>query len=928
MSRGLMLFLLILPSASRANAQDVPHPGVTVTVQELESSLQIGADRNSSVMRLAARVTVKNDSGQPMLISRNQFELHADGTPIEPGLLESSPQLEPATLQPLQFADGWIWYSFIQFNGREPKMTLTWTSEHDEPSAKAPKAEDSSASPKPPTVEIDLNQEFRRLGAIEKERLGPEGCLLQITVRRSLDVLAAWTLQDELKHAAAAGIQRITFVPGSDVAVGATQPVVTDEFAVWLATMTEQLPGETVAVSPFPKTEARFKHLSLGGIAQSANRRFNAGRGSVQIHPRPEDSICAALTPLYRFVPVKQAIADLRHAHAGIRRAAMAGSVDRLTAEQATVILEQAQTGNEELQIEVATYLNLIPGRESVDTLKTLSLCGKAKVSAVALRSLASCQDNATAAAMAEVWKAGESSPALQAEIVTAILETQDDRWTPLVAACVAEFLSQSVSHDAPVPPVEQTAENPPSESDEPAQKMAAPVPGTTGPPRDDSLTRMAGALEFLRDRGHQDTVLLVRRSLLNIDNPVLQDLFLDNLMRAGQHDCESVIRKCVEQRLQSRRISNSVRSAAMLYRDSAWTEALLADSAEDADHRPAHLAMQAVLQCASPKQLDGLMQRFGTMNAVQKEQLLSHLALAGHAGWQDLAAELMETPGPLSSEAIVLLGQDASEQSLSLLRLRLEAYAAGLEGTPDASIEGQRFMQALMTQVSMFAHPECRRLMNRLARDPNEFLSDNAMRRVFEAVRRSPAFPSLDDAIRQRGAGQLDDELLSLNNAAELDPLLPEIFVRRASALMHAARFEEAMTDLETADRLSPEDIEVLSLIAIVQVRMGQLETGVGDAEEVIALSPKNWISLYNGACTFARAAESPASTSDQKLKFADRAVQLLLETADLKFSDVEHMQKDADLTALYGHVMWPEVVNRVTANKVKLAEGKKPGE
>ena len=166
MSRGLMLFLLILPSASRANAQDVPHPGVTVTVQELESSLQIGADRNSSVMRLAARVTVKNDTGQPMLISRNQFELHADGTPIEPGLLESSPQLEPATLQPLQFADGWIWYSFIQFNGREPKMTLTWTSEHDEPSAKAPKAEDSSASPKPPTVEIDLNQEFRRLGAI------------------------------------------------------------------------------------------------------------------------------------------------------------------------------------------------------------------------------------------------------------------------------------------------------------------------------------------------------------------------------------------------------------------------------------------------------------------------------------------------------------------------------------------------------------------------------------------------------------------------------------------------------------------------------------------------------------------------------------------------------------------------------------------
>ena len=928
MSRGLMLCLLTLFAACRAIAQDVrgTDETVTVTVQELESSLQTGADRNSSVMRLAARVTVKNDSGQPLRISRSQFELLADGTPIEPGLLESSPQLEPATLQPSQSADGWIWYSFIQFNGREPKMTLRWSSKQDEPSAH--KSEDTSLSPLTETVEIDLNQEFRRLGAIEKTRLGPDGCLLQIAIRRSLDVLAAWTLQEVLEDAAAEGIQRITFVPGGDIAVGATHPVIMDEFAVWLATMAEPLPGEQVTVSPFPKTEARFKHLSLGGIGQSANRRFNTGRGSVLIHPRPEDSICAALTPLYRFVPVKQAIADLRHPNAGIRRAAMAGSVDRLTAEQATVILEQAQTGDEELQIEVAAYLNLIPGRESVATLRQLSMGGKAKVAAVALRSLASCQDAATAAAMAEVWKAGESSPAVQAEIVTAILETQDERWTPLIAACVAEFLSKSVSRDAPVPPVESPAENSPPESDEPVQKTAAPVAGTASPLRDDSLTRIAGALEFLRDRGHQNTLLLVRRSLLNIDSPVLQDLFLDYLMRAGQNECESVIRKCVEQRLQSRRISNSVRSAAMLYRDSAWTDALMADSAEDADHRPAHLAMQAVLQCASPKQLDGLMGRFGTMNAAQKEQLLSHLALAGHPGWQNLAAELMETPGSLSSEAIVLLGQDASEQSLSLLRARLVAYAAGLEGTPDASIEGQRFMQALMTQVSIFAHPECRRLMNRLARDPNAFLSDNATRRISEAIRRSPAFPSLDDAVRQRSAGQLDDEMLSLNSAAELDPLLPEIFVRRASALMHAARFEEAMADLETADRLSPEDIKVLSLIPIVQVRMGQIEAGVANAEEVIALSPKNWVSLYNGACTFARAAESPASTSDQKLTFADRAVQLLLETADLKFPDVEHLQKDADLAALYGHVMWPEVVNRVTLNKVKPGEEKKPSE
>ena len=165
--------------------------------------------------------------------------------------------------------------------------------------------------------------------------------------------------------------------------------------------------------------------------------------------------------------------------------------------------------------------------------------------------------------------------------------------------------------------------------------------------------------------------------------------------------------------------------------------------------------------------------------------------------------------------------------------------------------------------------------------------------------------------------SGQANDELNLLNLAVQLDPLLPDTYLRRASAQMHAGRFEDARDDLETANRLSPEELEVLSMTALVNVRLGNTELGLRQTEDVIALAPEHWVTLYNGACAYARAGEQSAVTAERRLSFSDRGIQLLKETADLKFANVEHLQKDADLMSLQSHVMWPEVVNRVVSNK-----------
>ena len=124
-------------------------------------------------------------------------------------------------------------------------------------------------------------------------------------------------------------------------------------------------------------------------------------------------------------------------------------------------------------------------------------------------------------------------------------------------------------------------------------------------------------------------------------------------------------------------------------------------------------------------------------------------------------------------------------------------------------------------------------------------------------------------------------------------------------------------MKDLQTADQLSPEDIEVLSMIALVKVRLNETEAGLKMADEVIAMAPKDWTSVYNGACSYSRATENDVP-ADKKSAYADKAIELLATCAkDLKFGDVKHMQKDEDLVALYKHPKWAETVELARVNE-----------
>ncbi len=904
----LVCFVPPAEAQEETKAADVTLP--SISIKDFETQMLLGGNRDSWLMRISVFVTVTNETAHPIDIDAGQFELLADKKSFEFSESEHADPLESVTLKPAESVTGWVTFAPMEFSGKEPRLLLKWSPSASAPNdsgkdAKTIEEEQSNADESTPAktangplknkspanhVEVDMNQAIRKHYMPSVKAVGPDGELQIISVSQGLDTFAAWALGDLLQELSVAGSQRLLFVPaeGADVDVK-------DEFQQWLSRITEGSiapTGFTTGSTVWIKPGLTFKSIALANFGEPGRRSFRMAGSQVPMYSSVEDGVCAVLTPVYRFVPLEKAVADLKNPNAGVRRAAMAGAVDRLTAEQASAILEQARSNSESMQLEVASYLNLVPGKASVDALREMCLGGNEKVAAVALRSLAQSNDDSAESAMAEIWTAGKTSPKLQSETLKAIVEFPDDRWMPLVSDYVLTFLTMSTREESGVI----------------------------------SNESIPDALQLLSKQDDSATTSELRRKLLQIKSPATQDLFLRHLLASNGSTNDSVIHECISQRIERKQISQVIAEGAAAYRDSSWTSSLLSNTINDDDEKPHfvgdHLFLYAALQCASSEQLEEMVQNIEQFELNDQVTILQHLVHIEHGIWRKLAADLISTPNERTQEIVQLLGKDASEGSLAILRNRLELYVASLEGTRDASIHGNNMFRALMDEISNLSHPECRRLMNRLARDSNTSISTEATRRKAAAFQKSFAFRAMLLEMQQRRQEKIADADETLKQCIDLDPLLPEAYLRRASAHMHAARFRESMADLKIADRLSPEDVEIQSMIALVMIRLDDIEKGLEYAEDVIEMAPKDWTSLYNGACTFARAMESSVPSSQSKLQYGDRAIQLLRQTAALKFSDSEHMLKDPDLVILHDHAEWQAVVDLVNANKETLPE------
>lgn len=907
---------------TEVTAVEKSHPALKVKIIDVEAALD-ARNQPTYTLSLIIAVNVENTSDHAITIAREQFQLLLNDAPAEIGSVGAHPSFSRTTLEPGKSAEGWVGFGSIAYDGKEPSMVLRW---------QAPEADANVDAATPKRADINLNEELRRQSDYKLSRLGPEDCLLQIATNRNLDVLAIWPVADLLKTSAKENVSRILFSSTTDKRL-----VIHEEFNIWLSAMIDpsvvmndpNLRFGQRPTPPFPKLEIKFQQILLGGFKEAINRQYGLNRRPIVVSETVEAAIVQALTPVYRHVATEIAVADLQNSNPGVRRAAMAGAVDRLTPEQAEIIIDEALRGSPELQLEVAGYLNLIPGARSVETLRILSDSADPKVSVVALRSLISSLDPSAETAMTELWRASHEKPEKQNQILSAIIQLNSERWTSLVAGYVAERIQKAGSGAGSVESTEASA--PLVEVDE-----YDPPDAVGGGNRmvGNQTSLMGSALAFLRAQGHAGTLEVLRQHLLKIGDPGLQDIALASLVEARDPADDAMLRECLDLRIRSKTISDSIRTAIVQLPSSQWTEILLEDLKSEKALPNPPLAAQAMLRCASAGQLDHVIDNFDTLSTPAKQQTLRHLAMLDHSRWKPLAKNLIDIPmqnmtnlnttyramlRSIMAETIQLLTIDASEESITMLTERLAKAVAEIGDAEEIPIENRMFAHSLIEKVSMFAHPECRRCLNRIARCDNKDLRDKAVRQIQDAMRRSPAIQMLAMRLNNlpnppNQTRRLDDNEETVDfyeECIELDPYLTEMYVRRASVLMHLSRFEETMSDLKIASKLSPENMDVESMIALCQIRLGETEAGLKYAEELVVMAPRDVSSLYNGACSYSRALENSNVTEEQKKKYGDRAIELIRQTIATEFEDFEHLQTDEDLVAIHSHPEWQAVVD-----------------
>lgn len=739
---------------------------------------------------------------------------------------------------------------------------------------------------------VPLLQWVREASRFSVDRLGPGGALALISTERDLDVLSAWALAGPLRELLRENVERVVLTSAGEGRRG-----VTDEVGMWLSGLQQSaqqstqpnvrpglMPPMMNRQAPFPVFDQPFRYVAVAEMSVSESGNPFARRRTTRGDLKLDESIAEGLAPVYRYAPLSEAIRDLQSDTAGVRLGALAGAVDRLSEDEAAAVLDRARSGSPQQQLEVASWLNQIPGRRAVLALQEMATGENEELAGVAIRGLATSREDSAERAMTVVWEAGSTRPVLRNEAASAMVRSGDDRWTAFVAAWVRDFLQLSGNGQA----------------------------GGILP------EQVRGAVAFLLERRHEPTQVLIREQLPGIHPAKFQDPLIRILLDQAQPLDLRAVHRAVDARIREGDITQEVLYAALILRDSAWTEKLLADyrqlrnSGRQEDQR----SLQPVLACATAAQVDDIVSQWKQLTWAAQNELLVYLAAVDHRQWKSLAAEQLLNSPDTSETAINLLSQEASEEALALLRDLLRRQIAALEGTKDASARGRDQLQRLTAQIAGFVHPECRRLINQMCRDTNEYVRSTAKEQRTNILVRSPAVRSLQQESQLRDADQKQEADQMLEEVLRLDPFLPEAWLRRSSVRMHAGNFDAAMEDLRHAAELSPEHVEVESMISLVLVRQGKVAEGLQAADRLIASVPFDDYALYNGACSYARAAERAETSAADRTSWIARAVELIRATNATGFDDDEHLAQDVDLQILHDHPEWPALLEAAKNN------------
>ena len=934
----------------KSTPNELPGDAVEILVERLEAFLQ-PASLTRSTLRINLTLNVTNLRPHPVPISLTQFTIVANGASFPGHATGTSESLQKGALGPGESSRGVLTFAFVPFVPEEQPLILKWTEGAEQ-------------------AFVILNDVLRVLHPFPTERKGPGQRLAIIRASSSLDILSTWPLHDRLRQLQQDGVARVVIAPGVDYADASadsedsnpadpentlngdaeqasgtrakesstiqrkqyhapsnqksgSQLEITEEAMVWLSPLTPGSHREGAFSTIHAVTLAPFVQLQVAGFQHTQSRRLVSVKSTISILSNEADAVTRAAQSCYERLPADEAFESVFQSDAGLRRAALNATIDRLNAAQIDKLLTFVQKGDRDDKLVIIPYLSRLTADHVIELLSELSQSPDVDISLAALTSLMGNDHPQTVQAVGLLWERAEENRLLRQTIVAAAMNLHDYRWNDLLANHANQLLRFFAAQIRdPFVGIETDTSVSQRTEDAASENIDDPnLQGSAG--NSQHAVRLKALLKVLPANEYPILLEAARETVLQISDHQIQDSAMQYIRLASDDADRRLVEKYLEMRLASGAISDTVADAAYRYPGPEWTDQLLklAFNEKTTNGSLKRKALTYALRGANLEQLNSIVEQLDPQDPYVQGMVLKHLAGVDHPKWSQMAADLLQKQNSAANDAIDILALNGSENSIALLNDRLRSLIESETDFDHPAEASQRsFADRLITKLGVFSHPEVYRTLNRCMRHKNRNISETTMRVLSALHRRSPAYSLIEDAVALKKQKKYAEALEKSAEATETDPFSPDALLYRASLFLRDDRLDVALADLTEADQLNPEEPSTLNTIALVLVRKGQLENGLKMAEETLKLDPDEDSNLYNTCCVFARASEQGSDDQSKREPYRNRAFELLEKSVANGFDDLDHLLNDPDLDCLHDSPRWAKIVDDLKVARSKI--------
>ncbi|APZ91336.1 HEAT repeat domain-containing protein [Fuerstiella marisgermanici] len=892
--------------------------------------------------QLVVQVSITNNTATTCTLDAADFAASLNQTPCDFNPAVPEPLIVRNTeIPPGESRVGSLAFNVRFASSKEPNMVLTWNYDGT-------------------VFEADLNAEARRTTKISTSHVGPDDCLAIVEFHRTVDHLGVWLISEQLQALKRSGNERVL------LSVHPKDPPpnlysMRSSIAGWLASVQAGQNGQRGVFSKTLQAPVQFESFHVVGMATQTSQSGYYARQSPVFKTDRDRAIADSLRLAYNHVPLEDALRDLAHEEPGVQLVAIEANLDRLTEPQLQEVVRQAKNRTTDYQVLVAKNLFRVPFPSVAETLIELVQHEDKQVSEAAVESLVKSVSPNSVATLNKIWRDGKDDHVLREVIVKKVLESSDHRHSRLLTDYA---ISQLRRFSEPPTSANEDADEEDSDSDEAADKSeAAAEQAIAAKEEARAIARASQSLSkvlvFLQAHDNDQLLSVARETLLEIHDPVAQDVLMSYLLRSPDGADEALATAYIEQRLppeaasddspdqltkqqtkalndrlgprpgsHNRMMTGQVLQTIRKYPDTRYADRLLnLIESEAVTSNTATQVFRTAVRCADHQCITELTENIEEMSSDQLGFLLGHLSGMNHPSWLQTATACLQKDIRVQNIALSTLSRQGTPESIQVVVDFLEALRLKIDDADGFDSATQSLFARTLEQLKNVTYPEARRIVNRCHRSSVLKLSDMADNCIDEGTRSyfrsTPYQADFKKIFELRNAGEHEEAIKAISELLEKDPFYTSLYVSRASLYLRTDHPEPAMKDLQIAARQNPEDAVIESISAIAQVRLGNVEQGIAEAEAQFEKIPDLTTQLrrdtiYNTACVYGRASEVAPNTEVQA-KYEQRAITLLQDCTNRKggFDDLEHLLDDPDLKMLHQHPDWQAIVDKVRENE-----------